>query len=114
MVTDIPRISYASLLMFTAMLLNGCSAISHDAALDQRQISKDQPYAESVARALGSADLDCQNVSDKVLSRTDAEGAPMGPVWSDYTISVQGCGKSATYQISCKGLLSKPNCYKAK
>lgn len=114
MLTDFPRMTYASLLIFTAMAVNGCSAISHDSALDQRQMSKDQPYAESVARATGSADFGCQNVSDKVLSRTDAEGAPMGPVWSDYTISVQGCGKSATYRISCKGLLSKPNCYKAE
>lgn len=114
MPTHFPRMPYASLLIFTAMAVNGCSAISHDLALDQRQLGKDQPYAESVAKALGSADLACQKVSDHVLSRTDAEGAPMGPVWSDYTISVQGCGKSVTYQISCKGLLSQPNCYKAE
>lgn len=102
-----------ALLAMGILCLSGCSWVSHDEALDKRQIKNDQPAAEDVARSLARAELDCKQVTDQVLSRKDVEGAPLGPVWSVYQISAQGCGKSSTYTITCKGVLRKPYCYKA-
>lgn len=100
------------LLAIALFLFPGCAWVSHDEALDNQQIKNDQPVAEEVARTLATADFDCKEVTDQVLSRQDVEGAPLGPVWSVYRVSVQGCGKSSTYTITCKGVSRRPYCYK--
>jgi len=110
----LPKKMTLNTLLLSALVISGCSAVSHDAALDNRQINKDQPVAEELARKLFSSELSCDKVTDKVLSRHNVEGAPMGPVWTNYSIAVSGCGKTSTYVISCKGVLSlsKPYCAK--
>jgi hypothetical protein len=93
--------------------LTGCSMTDHDAKLDQKQTHKDKPLAESTAKQQAISDLACEQITTTILSRKNVEGAPLGPVWSNYTIATQGCGKSATYLITCKGTY-RPYCYEKK
>lgn len=81
----------------------GCALVANDAELDRETIRADQPLALRTARQQAATELGCQTIGTEILSRKDVEGAPLGPVWSNYLISATGCGKSATYLIECMG-----------
>ena len=108
----LPKKMSLNSLILAALVISGCSAVSHDASLDNRQITTNQPVAEELAKKLFSSELTCDKVTDEVISRKNIEGAPMGPVWNNFTIAVSGCGKTSTYTITCKGFISKPYCAK--
>ena len=84
-------------------MLSGCALESHDAHLDAGAIARYRPAAERVTQKMASSDLACPEVETSVVSRKDVEGAPLGPVWSDFRIEARGCGKTAQYIVQCKG-----------
>jgi hypothetical protein len=90
------------LLFCLPFLLIACTAVQHDSALDKRFLSHDLRSAESLAQKTGQQDLGCANVKTEELSAKNAEGAPMGPVWTNYTIRISGCGKEKSYKIQCE------------
>ena len=83
--------------------LSACAAVRHDATLDQNFLSHDLTSAEGLAQHTGQKDLDCSSLTTEKLAAKNAEGAPMGPIWSNYLIRVSGCGKDKTYKIQCEG-----------
>lgn len=111
-----PNILHRPILALAACTLTlsaGCVLIANDAELDRESIRADQPLALRTARQQAVADLGCQTISTEILSRKDVEGAPLGPVWSNYLISTTGCGKSATYLIECMGS-REGDCYEKR
>jgi len=84
------------------LLLSACAAVQHDASLDKRFLSQDLSSAESLAQKTGQKDLGCADVKTEELSARNAEGAPMGPVWTNYMIRISGCGKDKSYKIQCE------------
>jgi len=91
-----------ALLFCLPFLLSACAAVQHDASLDQRFLSRDLSAAESLAQKTGQKDLACANVKTEELAAKNAEGAPMGPVWTNYRIRISGCGKDKSYKIQCE------------
>ena len=85
------------------LLVQGCAIVAHDAALDRYRLQENLPPAEVLAQQLARSDLACGQIQTRELSSKIAEGAPLGPVWRDYTIQASGCGKSTTYAIQCEG-----------
>jgi hypothetical protein len=101
--------SVVSVFMFTVI---GCaSEIKHDQRLDQNSNRIEAPVALKLAASLSANDLSCPAAKVKVLKVKDNEGAPLGPVWSDYEILAEGCGKMKTYNIDCAGYMDNPKCY---
>lgn len=90
------------LLFCLAILLSACAAVQHDTTLDQRFLSHDLSSAESLAQKAGQKDLGCVTVKTEELAAKNAEGAPMGPVWTNYMIRISGCGKEKSYKIQCE------------
>ena len=85
-----------------SVLLSACAAVQHDATLDQRFLRHDLSSAESLAQKTGQKDLECAHVKTEEMSARNAEGAPMGPVWANYSIRISGCGKETAYKIQCE------------
>jgi len=85
-----------------AFHFNGCAIIKYDAELDKKRLADDLIPAEALAHQLGQKDLGCSNIKTDELSAKPKEGAPQGPVWSNFIIQVSGCGKVKTYKIQCE------------
>lgn len=91
-----------ALLMTFAAFLNACALVRHDATLDSKVLADDLVPAEAMAHQLGRNDLSCTNLKTDELSAKNKEGAPQGPVWSNFVIQVSGCGQIKTYKIQCE------------
>ena len=98
------------LLIGMGMLVSSCALIKEDADTDRALNRNDRPEAERTARATSAQNTGCQKASLKILSVKDTEGAPLGPVWGNYSIALKGCGQAKTYVIECKGTYTKPDC----
>ncbi len=100
----ISRIRCIQILLFSVWLpLQGCGIQAHDAALDRYRLAENLKPAEVLVKKLAMSDLNCANIQTQELSGKNTEGAPMGPVWRDYTIQASGCGKTKNYAIECEG-----------
>ena len=99
-----------SLLIGMGLLLSACALIKEDASTDGILNRNDRPAAERKARESFLQDTGCQKATLKILSVKDNEGAPLGPVWGNYSIALKGCGQAKTYVIECKGTYTKPDC----
>lgn len=98
-VAILPRILWP--LMLAAA--SGCAIQAHDAELDSYRLAENLKPAEVLAKKLAIQDLDCPKIVAKEVSAKITEGAPLGPVWRDYTIRTTGCGKTRDYAIQCEG-----------
>ena len=75
-------------------------------------LAQNAPSALNTALARGRFELNCPQASGTVLSQkiTNINGIGMGMSmdggggyeWTEYTIGVRGCGKSAVYEITCR------------
>lgn len=89
-------------LITTSMTVAGCALIQHDKDLDRKIVSDDLGPAEALAHKQAMADLSCSNLKTNELSAKNYEGAPMGPVWTNFEIQISGCEKVKTYKIQCE------------
>jgi len=77
------------------------------AAPPPRQFADElQPGAVQVARERGAAELECPAAAAQVLRQNTIEepvttGMYTPPYRAEYTVSVSGCGKGATYSVTC-------------
>lgn len=83
--------------------VSGCAIQAHDAELDRYRLEENLKPAEVLAQKLATRDLDCPKIEAREVSAKITEGAPLGPVWRDYTIRTSGCGKTRDYTIQCEG-----------
>lgn len=61
-----------------------------------------QPEALSMAARRAQFELDCPGATSEILSRETVEPLVFaGPLRSEYTIGVAGCGKRASYIVIC-------------
>jgi hypothetical protein len=73
-------------------------------------LAQNAPSALNTALARGRFELNCPQASGTVLSQkvTYINGMGMGMgggggyEWTEYTIGVRGCGKSAVYETMCR------------
>ncbi|MDD2658863.1 MAG: hypothetical protein PHY54_04165 [Methylococcales bacterium] len=71
-------------------------------------LAQNAPSALNTALARGRFELNCPQASGTVLSKkvTYINGIGMGGgggyEWTEYTIGVRGCGKSAVYETMCR------------
>ena len=96
------RFSFLAIGLVLPILFAGCGAIKHDAALDRKTLADDLTPAETLAHQQGLKDLGCSNIKTDELAARNLEGAPLGPVWSNFEIQISGCGKVRTYKIQCE------------
>jgi hypothetical protein len=107
-----PFVTPSVAMLFSAnVFLSACSVIQHDHAQDKRVLADDLGPAEALAHQLAQKDLVCSSLKTDELSAKNAEGAPLGPIWSNFTIQVSGCGKTKTYKIQCE---TESMCFNAK
>lgn len=93
-----------SLLFIIITALTACSLEKYDGESDQRLLAQDQSAAEDVVRKFAPVDLPCaEKINTRIVSRNEKYGAPLGFLWSDYTILATGCSKTITYTIECRG-----------
>lgn len=100
-----------TLLIVVPMSLGGCTIMKHDQALDQKTLVDDLGPAEGLAHKQAITDLGCSNLKTDEVAAKNAEGAPLGPVWTNFEIQVSGCNKVKTYKIQCE---IGPNCFLSK
>jgi len=79
-------------------ILLGCSEVPVVEAL--------QPHAVRVAQERGASQLECPAATTEVLAKQPIEEATttgwyQPPHRAQYSIGVSGCGKSATYDVTC-------------
>ena len=110
MIVAIERLLQISLIG-VPMILSGCAIMKHDQALDNKTLADDLAPAETLAHKQALADLNCANLKTDNLAAKNIEGAPLGPVWSNFEIQVSGCNKVKTYKIQCE---NGPICFLAK
>ena len=110
MITLIKRLLRTSLIV-VPMSLGGCAILKHDQALDQKTLADDLGPAEALAHRQAITDIGCSNLKTDKLAAKNTEGAPLGPVWTNFEIQVSGCNKVKTYKIQCE---IGPNCFLAK
>jgi len=73
-------------------------------------LAQNEPSALNTALARGRFELNCPQASGTVLSKKvtyiNGMGIGMGGgggyEWTEYTIGVRGCGKSAVYETMCR------------
>ena len=73
-------------------------------------LAQNAPSALNTALARGRFELNCPQASGTVLSQKVTYinglgmgiGAGGGYEWTEYTIGVRGCGKSAVYETMCR------------
>ena len=105
-----PKLHWLGFLVGCGILCSSCALIDEDADSDRLLNRNDRPEAERTARERFSKDTGCPNPTLKILSVKDTEGAPMGPVWGNYSMDLKGCNHAKTYLIECKGTYTKPVC----
>jgi hypothetical protein len=78
-------------------------------ATEAQFLAQNAPSALNTALARGRFELNCPQASGTVLSQkvTYINGMGMGMggggyEWTEYTIGVRGCGKSAVYETMCR------------
>lgn len=96
------RILFFTILLISGAFLNACAVVRHDATLDRKVLADDLSAAEEIAHDLGEKELSCPDLKTDELSAKNTEGAPQGPVWSNFVIQISGCGKEKTYKIQCE------------
>jgi hypothetical protein len=85
------------------LIIGGC-------ATEAQFLAQNAPSALNTALARGRFELNCPQASGTVLSQkvTYINGIGMGMgggggyEWTEYTIGVRGCGKSAVYETMCR------------
>ena len=90
------------IVLSAGIFLSACGVMRHDATLDRKVLADDLTPAESLAHQLGQKDLSCNDLKTDELSAKNIEGAPQGPVWSNFVIQISGCGKVRSYKIQCE------------
>lgn len=89
-------------LIVVPIYLGGCTIMKHDQALDQKTLADDLGPAEALAHKQAINDLSCSNLKTDEIAAKNTEGAPLGPVWTNFEIQVSGCNKVKTYKIQCE------------
>lgn len=84
------------------LALASCSVTKHDADMDRKRLADDLTPAETLAHKQGERDLGCSQLKTVELAAKNAEGAPLGPIWSNFEIQISGCGKVKTYKVQCE------------
>jgi hypothetical protein len=94
------RIGLAALVL--PLIISAC-------ATEAQFLAQNAPSALNTALARGRFELNCPQASGTVLSQkvTYINGIGMGMggggyEWTEYTIGVRGCGKSAVYETMCR------------
>ncbi|MDD5322593.1 MAG: hypothetical protein PHD43_18660 [Methylococcales bacterium] len=94
------RISLAALAL--PMMISAC-------VTESQFLAQNAPSALNTALARGRFELNCPQASGTVLSQkvTYINGLGMGMggggyEWTEYTIGVRGCGKSAVFETMCR------------
>jgi hypothetical protein len=105
------RIFLTTVFVASTLIGSGCAVVKHDATIDKKVLADDLSPAEALAHKAAANDLGCRDLKTDELSAKNAEGAPWGPVWSNFEIQVSGCGKVKTYKIQCEG---PPTCFLAQ
>jgi hypothetical protein len=100
--TVVFRNVFYSIFLTSGVFLSACGLVRHDSTLDRKVLADDLTPAESLAYQLGQKDLSCSDLKTDELSAKNTEGAPQGPVWSNFVIQLSGCGKVRTYKIQCE------------
>jgi hypothetical protein len=78
-------------------------------ATQTSRVDEMQPYAIKTAEQRGSSELDCPGVTAQVVTKKEIE-APQTTGWyeyphrSEFTVSVNGCGKHQEYLVGCDWL----------
>ncbi len=93
------RIGLAALVL--PLIISACQT-------EAQFLAQNAPSALNTALARGRFELNCPQASGTVLSKkvTYINGIGMGGgggyEWTEYTIGVRGCGKSAVYETMCR------------
>ncbi|MDD2738377.1 MAG: hypothetical protein PHR94_05550 [Methylomonas lenta] len=85
------------------LILSGC-------ATEAQFLAQNEPAALNTALSRGRFELNCPQASGTVLSKKvtyiNGLGVGMGGgggyEWTEYTIGVRGCGKSAVFETMCR------------
>ncbi|MGI2325527.1 MULTISPECIES: hypothetical protein [unclassified Methylococcus] len=88
------RIAVSGLLPFFA-LLSGCLS-------DAELLAENSRIALQTAEMRGAGELDCPRVKAAIVTEKEVPGQPLGELYSEYGVRVDGCGRTVFYDIECR------------
>lgn len=68
---------------------------------DAQLLSDHSAAALQTAKKKPGSDLHCPRPTGTIQSKSITQGAPLGYLWTDDRVNVEGCGRHGVYGITC-------------
>ena len=85
----------ATLGVVLGSLLAGCVS-------DTQLLAQNSQIAQQTAEKKAKDELGCTQVKSSILNKKQVPSTPLGFLYSQYQIQVNGCGKQASYTVECR------------
>jgi hypothetical protein len=91
------RRSWRGVIAPVLLLVSGC-------VTDAQFLAQNSSAALTTAENRAKFELNCPQVASSILSQKvmDIQGVRFGYEWTEYTISVRGCGRETIYMTTCQ------------
>ncbi|WP_367027283.1 hypothetical protein ABZN20_07820 [Methylococcus sp. ANG] len=69
---------------------------------DAELLAENSRIALRTAEARAAGKLNCPRVKAGILTKEEVPGQPLGELYSEYGIRVDGCGRTVFYDVECR------------
>jgi hypothetical protein len=69
---------------------------------DAELLAENSRIALQTAEKRAARDLSCSEAKAVIVSEQEVPGQPLGELYSDYGIRVDGCGRAVSYDVECR------------
>lgn len=76
-------------------LLSGC-------VTDAELLAENSRIALQTAETRAARELNCPQAKAEIVTKKEVPGQPLGELYSEYGIRVNGCGRAVFYDIECR------------
>jgi hypothetical protein len=76
-------------------VLSGCMT-------DAELLAENSRIALQTAETRAAKELNCPGVKAGIVTKKEVPGQPLGELYSEYGIRVNGCGRAVFYDIECR------------
>ncbi|WP_228719768.1 hypothetical protein [Methylococcus geothermalis] len=76
-------------------LLAGC-------VTDAELLAENARIALQTAETRAARELNCPQAKAEIVTKKEVPGQPLGELYSEYGIRVNGCGRAVSYDIECR------------
>ena len=69
--------------------------------MNTQLLADNYPAALQAAKREAESEFPCPQAAGSIQSQSILQGAPLGYLWTDYTVDIKGCGRQRVYNITC-------------